>query len=171
MNTLHDPFDNDVASTETSETDERPRDTLLEAPRQVRVLVAEDDQDLRELITGVLDLDGLSITEAANGTEMFKMLSQASVDSYPEDAFDLIITDVRMPDCTGLYVIEQLRGVGCRTPVIAITSFPTENVREEAERLDTLLLPKPFTLRALRTAVSFYLTLSGRNPQGRVTPR
>ena len=118
--------------------------------------MAEDDGAMRDLVTETLYPAGYVVTEAASGKEMLRILREASVAEYPADAFDLIVTDVRMPGNTGLDVVARIRAAGCHTPVIVVTAFPDDEVRDRAEQLNAVLLEKPFALQTLRSAVDLY---------------
>jgi len=125
--------------------------------RRARVLVAEDDDQLRDLVAAQLRREGNEVTTVANGSEMLKTLAQASITRFPHDAFDLIVTDVRMPGVTGLSAIARLRDVGYATPVITMTAFPDDDVRQRARELDMLVLDKPFKLSDLHDATHYFL--------------
>jgi DNA-binding response OmpR family regulator len=66
---------------------------------------------------------------------------------------DLILTDVHMPGCSGLDVIEVLRDADWKTPVIVMTAFGDDETRARAEQLGAVMLEKPFRLDSLRAAV------------------
>jgi DNA-binding response OmpR family regulator len=66
-----------------------------------RILIAEDERDIRELITFTLKFAGHEIYPTSNGEEAYQMASQV----LP----DLIILDVRMPRMTGYEVCEQIK--------------------------------------------------------------
>ena len=137
-----------------------PRDrisTQAGSPRRARVLVAEDDDELRELVALLLRAQGHQVLSVSNGTQMLRELAQASVQRFPRDAFDLIVTDVRMPGVTGLEAITRLREVGYSTPVITMTAFPDDELRRRAHQLDMLVLDKPFKLADLRDASRYFL--------------
>ncbi len=88
---------------------------------------------------------------------MVDALARASVRRFPRDAFDLIVTDVRMPGITGLEAIARLREVGYSTPVITMTAFPDEELRRRAHQLDVMVLDKPFKLGDLQDASQYFL--------------
>jgi CheY-like chemotaxis protein len=113
-----------------------------------RILIAEDDKALRELMAHLLAFEGYFITEAADAHAMLQAV-RASGNSG-NDTFDLIVTDVRMPGQTGLDALASLRKSGYRTPAIIVSALPGEMVQVEAEQLDALFLPKPFALENLR---------------------
>jgi len=125
--------------------------------RGARVLVAEDNPALRYLMADVLILEGCVVTEAGDGRTMCRAVHLAGLIEYPKDAFDLIVTDVRMPGESGLDALERLRRRGCRTPAIVVTSFPADANRRRVAELGAILLPKPFNLDELRVATDFVL--------------
>ena len=116
-----------------------------------RVLLAEDDVALREMLATVLSESGYQVATVSDGSELRQLLRDAA----PEVAFDLIVTDVNMPGGSGLDVIEQLRQNGDTTPVIVVTAFPQDDIRMRARELGLRLLAKPFELDTLRAAVDW----------------
>ncbi len=66
-----------------------------------KILIAEDDHDIRELIVLTLQFHGFDVTPAQDGAE--------AVEIAPTDSFDLILMDVRMPRMTGYEACKQLK--------------------------------------------------------------
>jgi two-component system response regulator AtoC len=118
-----------------------------------RVLVAEDDAAMRDLLLLVLRERGYAVDCVSSGSQMMSVLSACQPDGSLAEPFDLIVTDVRMPGASGLDAIDQLRRAGGVTPVIAVTAFPHEATLDRAQRLEIRLLAKPFDLDTLRAAV------------------
>jgi DNA-binding response OmpR family regulator len=117
--------------------------------RPLRVVVAEDDPDMRSLITSALVKDGFEVTEVADGSKLLvEVVSRAGT-----FAPDLVISDVRMPVSSGLQVLRGLRRAGVSIPFIVLTAFGDEPTRREAERLGACYLEKPFDLEHLRGTV------------------
>jgi CheY-like chemotaxis protein len=116
-----------------------------------RVLVAEDDQAMRDVLETVLSERGYQVATVASGSELAEMLEQA----HAAERFDLILSDVRMPGASGLDVIDRLREAGDTTPAVIITAFPQRDVVERARGLEVRLLSKPFDLDTLRVAVDW----------------
>jgi DNA-binding response OmpR family regulator len=114
-----------------------------------RVLVAEDDSEMRDLVELVLHEGGYQVATASTGAELRRLLSEP----HPMGRFDLIVTDVVMADSSGLDVIDQLRQNGDSTPVLVMTAFPRDDVQRRARGLEVRLLAKPFDLDTLRLAV------------------
>jgi len=122
---------------------------------RARVLLAEDDPALRELMAGALRRDGYEVLEASDGTELLDRLEAivTTVGRGP-DAVAVIISDIRMPGLTGLDLLAALRCAEWTTPVILITAFGDEETHREARELGArAVLDKPFPLEQLRAAV------------------
>jgi CheY-like chemotaxis protein len=125
-----------------------------------RILVAEDDDTLRRLITAVLRDDGYEVIEASDGLALLDGIGEA-VARYGggKRAVSLIVSDIRMPELDGLDVLTALRCSSWGTPVILMTAFSSAETRLEARRLGALVvLNKPFALDELRTLVCRTLT-------------
>ena len=80
----------------------------------MKILIAEDDRELRQLFAHVLTKHGYTVTGVSNG--------QQALDAMDCDYFDLIITDIMMPVMDGYELVRQLREVGNTTPVLMITA-------------------------------------------------
>jgi CheY-like chemotaxis protein len=116
------------------------------------VLVADDDEDLRALVVATLRADGYTVIEARDGVELLDHLVRAVDD--PSERPDVVVTDVRMPNLSGLGVLESLRRAHMALPVVVMTVFADDSVRTMARRLGAVgLLKKPFDFDDLRTAV------------------
>lgn len=139
-----------VPSTHDTQPDPDPPRVAL-GRRPVRVVLAEDDDDMRSLIACTLRRDGLAVTEVSTGSEMLDLVGRSLAKSARRAPFDLVISDVRMPGRTGLEVLEALRRTGWSTPVILITAFGSDTVHSEAYRLGAIaVFDKPFDVNALR---------------------
>ena len=79
-----------------------------------KILIAEDDSELRQLFQHVLTKNGYAVTGVSNGEEAFVAVEA----SY----FDLIISDIMMPKMDGYELVRALRDAGLTTPVMMITA-------------------------------------------------
>jgi two-component system response regulator AtoC len=116
-----------------------------------RIVVAEDDEEMRRLIAATLRKDGFDVTEVSDGMRLLVHVIGRGTD--PEGTLDLIISDFRMPATTGLEVLRRLRKSGWNVPFILCTAFGDEATREHAEELGAVYLEKPFEIDDLRKAV------------------
>ena len=113
-----------------------------------RILIAEDDDAIRELVMRALDEDGHELTGAADGAEALDVLSRY------DGEFDLLLTDVKMPVLDG---IALALAAGRDHPDLAImlmTGYADQ--RERARSLDALVhdvISKPFSVEQIKGAV------------------
>ena len=121
-----------------------------------RVLVVEDDEDIRRLVVNALRSDGYAVDEAADGRNL--LIEVESRHPAASEEIDLIISDIRMPVCTGLQILEALRNAEWTVPVILMTAYGDEATRKTADDLGAVIFDKPFSLGDLRTAVLNLLT-------------
>jgi len=129
-----------------------PRSSPREKAR--RVLLAEDDVEMRQLIGDALRNEGYDVVEATNGKEFLGLLvrdQRSRVDRGP--TIDLILTDVRLPGCDGLDILELLRGTDPRTPTIVMTALGDRDKLARARGLGAVTLSKPFPLGALMITI------------------
>jgi DNA-binding response OmpR family regulator len=106
-----------------------------------RILIVEDDINFSGIVRAALILEGHAVVEANDGSTAEELISTYN--------FDLVISDIFMPEMTGLQLIGKLRDANNRTPVIAMTGghFESEFYLKEAQRLGARhVLSKPFTV-------------------------
>ena len=123
-------------------------------PRPLRLIIADDNADMRWVVRTALQPEFTDVVEAADGRQLFWHLLRASMASPDGPSTNLvIIADVCMPTYSGLEVLDAWQDERAPVPVIVITSFPDDAVRAKVAALGAILLPKPFTRAALRRVV------------------
>jgi CheY-like chemotaxis protein len=124
-------------------------------PRRPRVLLAEDETEMRGLIARTLRKEQCDIVEARDGSQLLRLLiTHHLAPAEGHEPVDLIISDIRMPGANGLDVISALRRQDTDTPVILITAFGDPETHLEAYRLGAVMvLNKPFDMEDLRLVV------------------
>jgi len=104
------------------------------------VLIVEDSAAMRGLIASIVEqVEGCEVVEAAGGFDALK--------SLPRRTFDLIITDINMPDINGLELLSFIRRNAAHreTPVLIVTSEDSDAQRERSFALGAnAILRKPF---------------------------
>ena len=113
--------------------------------RSRRILVVEDDPDVRRVIVECLGVIGYTVSEAANGTE--------GLEAIRREKPDLLVVDYAMPDMTGAEVISRARELVGEMPVILATGYAD---MAAVERLagKPFVLRKPFDINSLGLAVA-----------------
>lgn len=120
-----------------------------------RILVIDDEPKLRELLKSFLLLDGHEIMTAENGTEGLALVALSS--------YDLVITDIIMPEKDGFEVIQELACRDGSPKVIGITggsrNMESEYLLKVASLFGSVMvLKKPVTIEVLRNAVAHVLS-------------
>lgn len=108
----------------------------------MRILLAEDEQDLNSIISQKLISDGYSVDSCFNGKEAIDILS------YTE--YDAVILDIMMPGANGYEVLRSLRDAGKTTPVLFLTA--KDSISDRVKGLDSGAndyLVKPFSFEEL----------------------
>jgi signal transduction histidine kinase len=122
------------------------------ASRGHRILVVDDEQHIRDILSETLRDAGYTVETAQNGEEGVLKLRSGS--------FDLVLLDIRMPIHSGLDVLKLLRRNGGGPPVVIITGLASSEEMEEALRLGAAkCIRKPFHLKTLLSDISGILCL------------
>jgi len=117
------------------------------ASRPLRILLAEDDDRLRQLITLQMESMGHTVESAADGTQALDILNNSP--------FDLILTDLSMPRLNGIALAEAARQIVAEIPVIMLTGYGAM-LLPDGERPPgvDVLLAKPVTRDNLAAAIA-----------------
>lgn len=103
-----------------------------------KILVVDDELILRDFIAETLKRRSLDVTTAENGTAALKLLK--------ENSYDLVFTDMKMPDMTGIDLIKEAKKLVPETIFVVITAYASIENTVEAMRLGAFnYLVKPFT--------------------------
>ena len=125
-----------------------------------RILLAEDNQVNRDLLTIVLERVGLEVDQAADGHEALNLGGS--------QLYDIILMDVQMPHLDGLEVTRRLRDMGLATPVIALTAHTTNHEQEQCLQAGCDgFLSKPVSQGELLAIVQQYLRSAAPSSAGR----
>ncbi len=115
------------------------------APRP-RVLIVDDEPSMRELLAIVLGREGYDVVAADCGREALRVIRERSI--------DLLISDIRMPDMSGVDVLRAARDADPEVPGIVMTAFASTETAVEALRLGASdYLTKPFDVDELKIVV------------------
>jgi CheY-like chemotaxis protein len=128
---------------------------MNDAQPNVRVLVAEDDADMRALVAATLRADGYEVDEALDGSDALMSITASHIPGHED--YDLVVSDVRMPVMTGVELATRLKRMGYRAPLLLMSAFADEALHAQARQLGLGMLVKPFDLDDLRVAVTSVL--------------
>lgn len=92
-----------------------------------RILLVDDEHDLRMLVAERLGMEGYAVSEAGKVADAMRLIEAAE--------YDLMLLDVRLPDGTGLDILKFMRESGNTTPVIMLTGTTGLDIAVESVRL------------------------------------
>lgn len=122
------------------------------------ILIADDEPAIRDTLDALLTQKGASVTVCSNGAETIRALQQAHREGR---VFDLVISDIKMPDRNGYEVYRAAKEIKAETPVILMTGFGYDPhhciVRASQEGLQSFLF-KPFKASQLMEVLAKSLT-------------
>jgi two-component system cell cycle response regulator CpdR len=106
-----------------------------------RILLAEDEQAMREYLARALERSGYDVVSVDRGTEAAPLLER--------EHFDLLLTDIVMPEMDGIELARHCSKVSPRTEVMFITGFSGVALRAGQSMPQAKVLSKPFHLKDL----------------------
>jgi two-component system response regulator PilR (NtrC family) len=116
----------------------------------LRVLVVDDEQSMRDMLRIVLRRDGYDVVVARDGKEAIQLLQNQPI--------DLLLSDIRMPDVSGVDVLRAAKDVNREIVAIMMTAFASTDTAVEALRLGANdYFTKPFSMDELRLKVRHHL--------------
>lgn len=107
----------------------------------IRILLAEDNEAMRVYLTRALEQAGYAVVAVADGS--------AAVPYLENERFDLLLSDIVMPEIGGIELARHCERVSASTKIILITGFAAVSLRASRDAPQAKLLSKPFHLRQL----------------------
>ena len=133
--------------------------------RPIRVLVVDDEEIIRVLLTEILTEEGYEVSTASDGTEAVNVLEEGG-----EGHFDLIIADMGMPGKSGIEVLQAAFRVDPHYPVIMITGFPSVDTAVKLVNLGAAdYITKPFNVDLIKVTVAKVLEMRKSRGLGQQT--
>lgn len=110
------------------------------------VLIVDDEEVIRDVCAQILEAEGCRVTTAATAHEALRLVEQ--------DSFDAVVTDIMMPDMSGLELLQAIAGKGGSVGTVVITGLGTAEMANRSNRLGAgEFVVKPFTPDELSRAV------------------
>lgn len=115
---------------------------MSDGGRAARLLVVDDEQDVREMMSAVLSFQGYEVTAVADGA--------AALAAAQSERFNLATIDLRMPGLSGRETLAALRRVAPRTAAIVVSGYVTTDEARACRALGAFaVVAKPFNVDAL----------------------
>jgi putative nucleotidyltransferase with HDIG domain len=116
---------------------------LAAPPEVLRVLVVDDNASLLRFLVSAFSANGCTVTQAAAAEQALALITT--------EAFDLVVSDIKMPGLSGLDLLRAVKGQQPGTPVVLITGNPSVNSAVFGLRHGAYdYLPKPFSIREVQ---------------------
>lgn len=115
--------------------------------RKYRLLIIDDNEEILVSVKNYLSKKNYQVVSAANGLDALKLLEAA------RDDFDLVVTDLVMPNISGVAITTIIKKQSPKLPVIAITGYGEQPGSLAKEAQADLVLEKPFKLNELEKRV------------------
>lgn len=114
--------------------------------KNIKVLIVDDEASARDTIADLLTEDGYTVTATESGKNALGLLEQTS--------FDLIISDLMMPNMNGIELTKNIKATGIDTPIVVITGFATiEHAVESMKAGAYDFITKPFNIDQIKLTV------------------
>ena len=124
-----------------------PVNVYMESMAKERILVVDDEQNMRNTLAFILETANYQVTTAAEGRAALEEILAARENGRP---VDLLITDLRLPGLTGLQLIDELNYLKIKIPVLVITAYGNRSLFLELMRTGCAdYLDKPFDYKEL----------------------
>jgi len=117
------------------------------SPQIRQALIADDDPALRILFRQIIHTFGFDVACAENGRRALEMYKHA------DGRFDLLVTDIRMPEMNGCELIREIRSRDQKLPIIAVTGFAEPELIREIASYQARLFEKPVNFSDLHSYI------------------
>lgn len=136
----------------TEEVQEAKPDTAVVEPGRANVLVIDDEEDIRELLTNILTRFEHNIVTATHGIE--------GIAAFQNGSYDIVFTDLGMPEMSGWEVAQQVKDIDPNVMVVLITGWGVELEEDELKEKNVdSVISKPFQIGQILEVVSKALEL------------
>jgi two-component system response regulator PilR (NtrC family) len=111
-----------------------------------KILVADDEQSMREFLDIMLKKEGYKVSLASNGEEVVKLVDN--------DLFDLVLLDIRMPKLDGISALKKIKAIAPETVVIMITAYASADTAIKAMKEGAYdYITKPFKVEEIKLII------------------
>jgi len=139
-----------MSATSTQARVAAPEAATPSAAGKVRILIVDDEPSMREMLRIVLRRDGYDVLLATSGRE--------AIDQLRQNNFDLLLSDIKMPDVSGVDVLRTAKEINRDVVAFMMTAYASTSTAVEAMRLGAVdYFTKPFSMDELRLKIRQHL--------------
>jgi len=127
--------------------EEAKREVLTKKVKKSEILLIEDEDQLRKVLGEMLEVLGHKVTQASSGKEGLKI--------FEREKFDMVFTDLGMPELSGWYVASRVKQIDSHMPVVMITGWGDQFSKETLSRSGVdIIVSKPFRINRVREVLA-----------------
>jgi PAS domain S-box-containing protein len=130
-------------------TEEHQEPEIADASSALKVLVIDDDDEVRRTLVDMLDVLGHHVTQASSGL--------AGLEAVGQETFDLVLLDFAMPGMNGAQVAKEIHRLEALTPIVFVSGYSNTDQLQPVMNANTALLRKPFTIDGLKKTMDAML--------------
>lgn len=109
----------------------------MKQPHELTILIVDDEEVLRQVISSSLQRKGFKIISASSG--------RLALEEFKNQPVDLVLSDIRMPDGDGMFLLKELRKLDPKNPpIVFMTGFSDVETDEFLSNGALKVIPKPF---------------------------
>ncbi|OGL46570.1 MAG: hypothetical protein A2149_00350 [Candidatus Schekmanbacteria bacterium RBG_16_38_11] len=128
-------------------SEKESKETEDEKPVPVKILIVDDEEILRNMLTDVLTEEGYQVSQAPNGEEAVNMLK--------ENYFEIVLTDIMMPGLDGIGVLRAAKEIEPGSDIIVMTGYASVETAIESIRLGASdYITKPFNIDQIKIVIA-----------------
>jgi len=129
--------------------------TMPKKQRKAKILVVDDEEDVRQLLSDILASESHEVNVASNGSQGIEM--------FKKQAFDMVFSDLGMPGMSGWEVAEKIKTINKQVPVVLVTGWNIElKDQEMKDKNIDMVIHKPFELEQVLKSVHEVMVLGDR---------
>jgi len=142
-----------IRLTAHAEKEEKEEATIIDTdPEKANILIIDDEENIRELLTTILTRYNYNAVTASNG--------MAGITAFQNGSYDVVFTDLGMPEMSGWEVAERLKAINPSITVVLVTGWGIELDKDELkEKSVDFVISKPFRIQQILEVVSKSLEL------------
>jgi CheY-like chemotaxis protein len=112
--------------------------------RPLRILYADDDDEIREIIRRLLVCLGYSVKTVSSGQKALKL--------FPKEHFDLLVTDQDMPEMSSISLAMKIKEIQPKSPVVLLKNWDARLIQSSENCIDSILT-EPLTIQELQRGI------------------
>lgn len=117
----------------------------MKRKKATNILIVDDEEEVRQSLAEILQLEGLQVTQAPNG--------YIAIEKAKKNMYDFALIDIKMPGINGLETLSKVLSLQPQIKAVMMTGHPLENRKNNLLKMTCGVLRKPFGIKELMTKI------------------